>query len=352
MVVRALLFFITIASFASALAEEPAPTPVFVRTIESQDFVHTIEALGTLKANESVTLSSSVTETISNVKFESGQTVKAGDVLVELSHAEEQALLEEAKFVLTEAEKQYQRIRSLAKSNAASESLLDERLKAYSSAKARFYAVESRFRDRMIVAPFSGVIGLRDISRGTLVTPGDAIATLDDVGVMKLDITIPAMHLSDISTGLTVLAKSPEMNNQEFPGVISHIDTRIDPLTRSIVARAIIPNEQHQLRPGMLMIVQIQSRSTPRIILPEESLISEGFKNYIYRVDAGTQKTVMKQEVTLGPRRLGDVVVFTGVSEGDLVVTHGVQRLRDGATIKIVAEEKGDEPLTELLGAN
>ena len=330
-------------------AARPA-IPVVVKTLQPEPFVDTIEALGTLKANEAVTLSATVTDTVRAVHFEDGQRVKAGDVLVEMTDDEEKALLQEAKAAAGEAQRQYERVKSLAKTNLATASLLDERRQAYDSAQAILLATQSRLQDRMIVAPFDGVVGLRNISAGSLVTPGTTLTTLDDDSVMKLDMSIPALFLDAVRTGLPITAKTRERQDAEFTGVVTAIDSRIDPITRSVTVRARIDNPQRLLKPGMLMSVRLQKSETMSLLLPEEALLQEGFRSYVFRVNKGSEPlTVSKHEIQTGARRIGTVVVTAGLDAGDQVVTHGVLRLKDGSPVTLLAEQQGDESLSELL---
>lgn len=336
-------------SFTAWAQTRPA-VPVVIKTLQLEPFVDTIEALGTLKANEAVTLSATVTDIVRAVHFEDGQRVKAGDLLVEITDDEEHALLQEAQTAAAEAERQYERVKSLAKTNLATASLLDERRQAFDAAQAKLLAAQSRLRDRVIIAPFDGVVGLRNISAGTLVTPGTPITTLDDDSVMKLDMSIPALYLDAVRTGLTISARTREREGTDFTGRVTAIDSRIDPITRSITVRALIPNPERLLKPGMLMTVELQKAQTMALLLPEEALLQEGFRSYVFRVNKGSEPlTVSKHEVQIGPRQMGVVVVTAGLEAGDQVVTHGVLRLRDGTPIKPLTEQQGDESLVDLL---
>jgi membrane fusion protein (multidrug efflux system) len=344
-----LLFVVSVLSVAAWAATRPA-TPVIAKTLQLEPFIDTLEALGTLKANEAVTLSATVTDIIRAVHFEDGQRVKAGDLLVEITDDEEHALLQEAKTAAGEAQRQYERVKSLAKTNLATASLLDERRQAYDSAQARLQATQSRMKDRVIIAPFDGVVGLRNISAGTLVTPGTTLTTLDDDSVMKLDISIPALYLDAVQTGLTISARTREREGAEFSGTVTAIDSRIDPLTRSVTVRALVANPERLLKPGMLMSVKLQKAQVMALLLPEEALLQEGFRSFVFRVNKGSEPlSVSKHEVQTGVRRTGVVVVTAGLEPSDQVVTHGILRLRDGSPITLMAEQQGDESLAELL---
>ena len=179
----------------------PPPVPVIIAEVRSDRFVDRAEALGTLKANESVLVTANVTETVSAVYFEDGQRVEQGQMLVEMTNAEEHALLDEARIRVGEAQRQYARVKSLVAQGSASQSLLDERKRDLDTARALLVAIESRLADRLIKAPFAGVLGLRNISPGALVEPGDLIATLDDDRIMKLDFAVPSLFLSTLKPG-------------------------------------------------------------------------------------------------------------------------------------------------------
>lgn len=326
------------------------PTPVFVKTLAEEPFSSHIEALGTLHASESVTLSATVTETIRAIHFEDGQTVKANDVLVEMTDREQTALLQEARSARDEAERQLRRVQTLVAKNLANQALLDERQQAFEAAEARWMATQSRLEQRLIIAPFDGVVGLRNISRGALVRPGDPITTLDDISVLKLDMSMPAVYLEQIQTGMPISAQASALRNRTFHGVIKSIDTRVDPVTRSVVVRAHVPNPDLTLRPGMLMAVYMSTVETPRLLLPEEALVQEGFRKFVYMIDPQvTPAKVVKREIKTGDRLAGNVVVKSGLQPGDRVVTHGTMHLKDGSEVTISAEDSGDKTLTELL---
>ena len=349
MLPRIVLLLLSVSISLHSWASARPAVPVIYKTLQPEPFVDSIEALGTLNANEAVVLSATITDTVRAVHFEDGQRVKKGEVLVEMTDDEEHALLAEAQAAVGEAQRQYERVKSLAKTNLATESLLDERRQAYDSAQAKLLATQSRLDDRLITAPFDGVVGLRNISAGTLVTPGTPLTTLDDDSVMKLDISIPALFLDAVSPGLTVAAKTRERSG-EFSGRVTAIDSRIDPLTRSIRVRALIDNPERLLRPGMLMTVNLQKAEKLALMLPEEALLQEGFRSFVYRINRGSEPlTVSKHQVQTGARRLGTIVITGGLNPGDQVVTHGILRLRDGNPITLLAEQTGDETLAELL---
>ncbi|HYN77913.1 MAG TPA: efflux RND transporter periplasmic adaptor subunit, partial [Lamprocystis sp. (in: g-proteobacteria)] len=239
-----------------------APLPVIAAAVRSAAVADPVEALGTLKARESVVISANVTETVSAIYFEDGQRVQQGDLLVEMTNAEEHALIAEGRARVDEAKRQFERVKSLAGQRSAAQSLLDTSRRDVDTARAALVAIESRLADRLIKAPFDGVLGLRNISVGTLVRPADPITTLDDVSAMKLDFSVPSIYLPDLKPGLAVTARAPEYVDLTFSGAVSGVDSRIDPITRSLQVRALIPNPEGRLRPGLLM--QVVLNRNPR----------------------------------------------------------------------------------------
>lgn len=333
-------------SISSALAQ----TPVFVAEVTKQTIEDRIEALGTLRANESIAVTSQVTEVIRKIHFDDGKRVAEGDVLAEMTSAEERALLKEAEANVREAKEQLGRVSPLAKRGISSGSALSERQRNFDTAKARLEAVKSRLADRQIRAPFAGVVGLRTISIGALVEPGTVITTIDDDSQMKLDFTIPATFLPTVKIGLPIIARAQAFGDREFKGSVTGIDSRIDPVTRSITLRAILPNPDGVLRAGALMTVDVFKNKRDAVVVPEQSIIARGRKNFIYVIDEKTDTTtVSRREIQIGQRQTGIAEVLSGVAVGERVVTDGTLKLRPGAAVNIVALEKPGVPLNQLL---
>ncbi len=313
--------------------------PVVAVTATLDTFRDTTEALGTLRANESVALTVNVAETITAIHFEDGQIVEQGDVLVEMMSAEEGALLVEAETNVRESKRQLDRIQQLVKAGTASESLLDERQRDYDAARARLAATQSRLKDRIVKAPFSGVLGLRNVSVGALVSPGDVITTLTDNSQMKLDFTVPSVFLASLSPGLPVVAASRIYRGELFHGEVRSIDNQIDAVTRAIRIRAILPNPDKRLKQGMLMTVDLFMNARENIVIPEAALLPQGEENFVVvAVDKDGATFAEKRRVTLGSRRVGEVEITSGLSEGERVVTDGGFKAKPGAPLRIITK--------------
>jgi membrane fusion protein (multidrug efflux system) len=312
----------------------PSFGPVLVVTepVQQQPFINSIEALGTTRANESLTLTANLTDTIRRVNFEDGDYVEAGQVLVELTNEEEGAQLAEARANLDEAQRQLRRLEDLDKQGIAATSDVDQARSAAAAAEARLNTVLARLEDRLIRAPFSGVLGFRQVSPGTLLTPGEAITTLDDVSQIKLDFTVPETILALMRKDRKIVAKSVSWQNREFEGVVRAVDSRVDPVTRAAVVRAIIDNEDGALRPGMLLSVKVVTEERTAILVPEKSVVQVSDSAFVYIVD--DEQKASRTPVQLGSRQPGIVEITQGLAEGDRIVTEGIVKLRDGMQVR------------------
>ncbi len=336
-----------LAGWAQA-ATPPAPG-IIVSEVRVDHFVDPLEALGTLTANESVELTATVSETIIAIHFDDGDRVEQGQILVEMTSREEHAQLEEARATVNEAQRQYERIKALEAQGTAAKSLLDERKREWETARARLAAIESRLADRLIKAPFPGVLGLRDISVGALVQPGDLITTLDDDSVMKLEFQIPGTYLEAIQPGLEVVATARAFPGRSFAGSVKSVNSRIDPATRSVRVRAILPNPERLLKPGLLMQVVLLNNPRDALVIPEEALMPLDTRQFVYTVDTANGNKAVKREIRIGTRRPGEVEVVAGLQAGDLVISHGTLKVRPDQPVAITATDDGTRPLAEIL---
>lgn len=307
------------------------PIVVTTTVLAPSDWQDSVQALGTAKANESVTITAKVSETVQKVAFDSGDFVEAGQVLVDLTGKVQLAGLEEARAAYKEAEQQLTRAEELADKKLIPSSQLDTQRANRDAARARMDQVRAQLSDRVITAPFNGVLGLRQISPGMLVTPGTMIATLDDVSTIKLDFSVPETLITALAGGQTVDAHSAAFPSETFTGTLTTIDSRVDPISRTLQARAEIPNPDGRLRPGMLMTVRVQRAPRVTLAVPELALLQIGRNAFVYRV--GADGTVTQVPVQVGARERGRVELTSGVAAGDRIVVEGIVKLRPGAKV-------------------
>lgn len=328
-----------------AIAQTPpskSPVPVITAVAATETFTEILEALGTAKANESVIITPTLEERVAGIFFDDGDDVRAGQVLVKLDDSETQHLLAESRARLQEQQKQFERIRKLAKTNATSRSRLDEELSLLQIAKAKTANLEARLRDYTIRAPFAGILGIRQISTGAVVDSDTVIATLDDTRIIKLDFTVPETYIEALSIGMPVAAHSPAYPDRNFDGRVSAISSRVDPATRTLTVRAQIPNPERRLKPGMLLTVDLIKDRSQSLIIPEEAVILERDKKYTLVVTS--ENTVEKREIVTGRRSPGKVEVISGLSAGYQVIIDGIARVRPGTSVNVVEVRNAGHP--------
>ncbi len=323
----------------------PPAAVVTTGTVQSKPWRDAIEALGTARANESLLVTAKVTETVVRVNFEDGDLVEAGHVLVDLSGRAEVAGLEEAAASYREARQQFERQQQLAAQKLIPAGQLDAQRATMEAARARLDATRARLADRVITAPFAGVLGFRQVSPGTLVTPGTTIASLDDISLIKLDFSVPEAYLPVLSKGQPIEARSNAWPDRRFAGIVATVDSRVDPVTRSVAVRAEIPNPDRLLRPGMLLSVQVFQPERQALVVPEIAVIQVARDAHVFRVR--DDDTVEQVAVKLGARRPGEVEVLEGLSAGDRIVVDGTVKLRSGARVAEAAPAPEPAPAAD-----
>jgi membrane fusion protein (multidrug efflux system) len=305
---------------------------VVAAEVSLQEFIDQVESIGTALANESVSITAKVTETVTKVNFEDGMYVKAGDVLVELTNAEETAMLNETKANVAEATRQFERVQNLIKQKLAAETQLDVERARMQTAEARLDVILARLDDRLIRAPFSGKLGFRNVSPGTLLSPNVSLTTLDDISSIKLDFTLPESYLAAIEPGQEVIALSIAYPGLSFIGSVTTIDSRIDPNTRTIKVRAKLNNDELLLRPGMLLTVRLIQERQQFLAIPESAVMPVQNKQFAYLIIDGKAE---RREFEEGRRIPGFVEVRSGLKAGEQVITEGVIKIRPGSTVRV-----------------
>jgi membrane fusion protein (multidrug efflux system) len=265
-----------------------------------------------------------------------------------MTNHEERALLREAGATLNEAKRQYDRVSRLESQGIEAQSLLDQRRREVDTARARLAAIESRLADRLIKAPFSGVLGLRDLSVGALVETGDTITTLDDDTYMKLEFAVPSAYLADLHPGLVIRARSRAYPDRVFEGEVKVVASRVDPVNRSILVRAMIPNPDRLLKPGMLMTVSLLHSPRHARLIPESALMPKGSEQFVFVVQ-GEDNRVEKRKITIGDRRPGQVEVISGLQTGERVITHGTDKAKAEGRVRIKGVQKEGVAIETLL---
>jgi membrane fusion protein (multidrug efflux system) len=328
------------ASPGEAVASIPPPSAagragvaVIAAIAKRERVVSQINALGTARANEAVEVTSKVSNTVTAVRFSDGQHVEKGQVLVELDSAQARADLAAAEAAAAESASQVKRSRELMASKVLSESQFEQLEATMKTNQARVAAARSHVNDTVIRAPFSGRVGLRRVSVGSLVSPGTVITTLDDLSVIKVDFSVPENFLAGLRDGLKVTATAAAFPGRDFVGKVTGVDSRIDPVTRSVTVRAVVPNADLALKPGMFLNVALARDAHEALMVPEAALVPEQSRQFLFVIEDGR---ATRREVRIGGRQPGRVEIVSGLEVGDQVIVEGTQKVREGGEVRVI----------------
>ena len=319
--------------------QEPAVIKVVTHVAQPQRLLDQVQALGTARANESVEIRPRISSVVTRVAFTEGQLVREGELLIELENSEARAELAVAEAALTESRSTYKRSEALASTQAISASNLEQLRATMQVHQAQVAAARARLENTVIRAPFSGRVGLRRVSPGGFVDTSTVITTLDDTDVIKLDFSIPETFLTVVASGMNIVARSLVYPGRTFAGTVESVDTRLDPVARSVQVRAVLANPDGALKPGMFLTVDLQRDRGEVLVAPEEAIVPERDQQYVFQVVDGK---AVKRLVTLGRRVPGLVEVTGGISAGDMLITEGTHKVREGSTVEVVNRHAAD----------
>lgn len=313
-----------------------------VETTE-RTFSDTLQLVGVARGQRSVNIASTNTELITRVLFRDGQAVRAGAPLVELQAREQEAGMIEARARVEQAQRDYDRSKELVDRGIAPRVNLEQADSALKAAQASLEAAEARRGERVIRAPFGGVLGLTTVTPGTLVGPGTVITTLDDISTIRIDFPLPERYLARVQSGTPISATADAFPGSQFTGRIARVDTRIDEVTRSATARAELPNPEGRIRPGMSMRVTVRQGRRQSLAVPESAIQYEGEGAFVYRImPAEGGRIAQRVEVETGVVEDGYVEILSGLDAGETVVASGLNRIQPGAPVTVA--ERSNTP--------
>lgn len=309
-----------------------APMKVDGVAVVPQPFIETIIASGTLLAEESVELQAEVTGKVAGLFFKDGEAVKKGDVLVKIDDSTLQANLKRSEARRALASLRERRLAEIVDEGAVSRLDYDESVAELSILDAEIELIRAEIRRTEIRAPFDGIVGVRFVSTGAYVSPSTRIATLQGIDLLKLDFSVPERYASMIKLG-SPLQFSLTGGDDDFTATVTAVEPRIDIVTRSVLVRAVCSNRDGTLLPGAFARVEFAvARNESALLVPSISVISGLDERTLYVAEEGIAK---RRQVTTGARTTTQVQILDGLKPGDVVITSGVQQLRNGASVAI-----------------
>lgn len=308
-------------------------SPAETRTIQDK-----IEAIGTTKASQSAVITTNVSETIIDLPVAEGSFVKKGTIIAVLNNTGEQASV-------AEAQQAFNRFNELAKLKIASEARREEE-------QAKLEVANAALAERVIRAPFDGVLGLINLDIGEMAMMGTALTTLDNINPLEVEFSIPENQISNLSIAMPINATTDAYKNEIFKGLIKAIDTRIDPNTRTLRVKADIDNSDQRLKPGMLMKTNIITAVRPALIIPEGAVASKGNQKSVLAIGKNDKGEAIAVEkiVTIGSHQTGFVEILSGLNESDKVIIEGQIKAQPDTQVKVIATKSVDDVTKAALG--
>lgn len=335
------------ASKNNSTKSERPPTAVDAKSVRVDNIIVNMEIIGNLRASDAIDVTSEVNGIITEIKFTEGQAIKKGNILFLLDASIEKAeisiqkadvnrwtaLLERRQRLARSAEK-LSETKNIARTRL--DQLLTDETEALAQlqiAKAALQIAERRFYKKIVRAPFNGIVGLKLKSIGEYLEPGEVITSLDSIDPIELDFEVPESAISALEIGAEINAFTRAWGNEVFSGIVKSINTRVNLESRSITVRAKINNTNLKLKPGMFMIVKLPVVTHKNaIIIPEEAVLTDGTLRTVYVIKDGITNS---KAVKLGQRLPGEVEVLEGISSDAIVITGGIQKVRDGSKVTI-----------------
>lgn len=321
----------------SAVPKESAERPILVEAapVTVGSITESIQAVGTLQAVASITVRPEMSGVIRRIDFSDGQSVERAAPLIELDQEELQAQANQAAAQEKIAQVTYERLKRLSgqQTTIVPAQQVDEARLALQAAAANSVLYAVRLKKSVIRAPFAGTLGLRRVSVGDYVQPGQDIVNLEDLRTLHVDFKVPEVWLGRLFVGQELAVTTDAFPDVPFEGQVSAIDPRVEAVNRTVAVRAAVPNPDGTLRPGLFATVRLTlGQEAHALLIPEESVFLQREKTMVFRIE---NQTVRLTEIAAGARERGLVQVRAGLKEGDRVVRTGAHKLHDGLHVSL-----------------
>ena len=335
--IAAAIFFVKGPQFAPGPPFQLPPETVTSYQAEAMSWEQTVSTVGTLKASQGVMVSAEVSGTVSAIHFESGQAVQEGDLLFELDTSTERAQLESAKATYDLAEANLKRARELRASRSIAQSELDTAQARAKESKAVVEQIQATLEKKIIRAPFSGTLGIRQVDLGEYLNPGATVVSLQSMDPIYVDFSLPQQQLGNVKKDFPVRLEMDTYPGRVFKGEVEALDPDLDLANRMFRARGLLPNSDGALKPGMFANVSvIQPKALEVIAVPSTSVFYQAYGNTIFVIVEGEQgKTVEQRFVKLGKTKGDFVAVESGLEAGEEVVSSGAFKLFNGRSVVV-----------------
>ncbi len=319
----------------------PPATQVKAATARIAPAMDEVGAVGTLRADEAVTIRPEIAGRVAEIRFNEGQAIARGALLVKLDQAELAAVLDSSKAQAQLDAQRLERNEDLFKRSFISQQALDEARSNYARSVAKQKEDEAKLAKTEMRAAFPGVAGLRQVSEGQYVAAGTDIARLEKVDQLKLDFRIPESFVGKLKPGQPVKVLVDAYPDEVFSGSVFAIEPAVDEQTRTVLLRARVTNAGLKLRPGMFTRVQVQLGVREKAVwIPEAAIVPKGQDSFVFQVIAGPNGSgkVGLVKVQTGSRKVGEVEILKGIAAGDVVVTEGIQKIGPGSAVSLIKE--------------
>jgi membrane fusion protein (multidrug efflux system) len=340
------LGFVKVRQFQAMAGEfaamQPPPEAVTTIVAEHQEWPATLSAIGTVAAVQGVTVSADLPGMVDRISFDSGRTVGQGNILVQLDTRQEQAQMAGAEAQLQLARLNFERMQGLVEQDAVSRAEYDAAAAAHKQAEARLREIRATIERKTIRAPFSGMLGIRQVNLGQYLSAGDPIVPLQSLDPIYVNFGVPQQDAAQMRTGRKVRLAIGDLGGAEFTGRVSALDSVVDPATRNVQVQATLANPGGRLRPGMFVQAQVMLGASRQVVaLPASAINYAPYGDSVFVVtdmkspQGQAYRGVRQQVVKLGQARGDQVAVLSGVNPGEEVVTSGVFKLRNGAAVQV-----------------
>lgn len=329
-------------AIGEAAAFQPPPEAVTTVVVAEERWPSTLAAIGTVAAVQGVTVSADLPGTVERIAFESGQAVRAGQVLATLDMRQEQAQLAAVEARRELARTNFERMQGLLNDRVVSKAEFDQATAEFRQTEAQAGEIRAAIQRKTIRAPFSGILGIREVNLGQYLAGGDPLVTLQALNPIHVNFGVPQQAAAHVRVGRTVRVRTDGSPPLDLTGRVTAIDSVVDEATRNIQVQATLENADRALRPGMFVQAELSlGRDDAVRALPSSAISYAPYGDSVFVVtdltDEGGRRYrgVRQQFVKLGPARGDQVAVVSGVNPGDEVVTSGVFKLRNGAAVEV-----------------